>query len=588
MNYYQKSKIAAGLLLSAALMASTAVHAQAEGETVLTSIDGTYTLSGELMGYDGINYQIVTDLGELFVRQEFVICSGANCPGAEVESVTETAEVILTALNDTIKITGTLVEVTSTSFVIDTATGQLTVRRELVTCEGQSCPVTDIQSDRFAVSLPGSSAADLMTTIIGEYAASKDFSLTQTLNTDGNLPDLLVGNERGLEVARIAFKESDNLTAAQALLDGSSALAITREPISIAVLSEAAGRDVVDVAELLEERVVGLDAISFAINPDNGIDVVGIDSIRSILSGGMTNWEQLGGANAPITLHLLASNSSLMDQLNARGMTTSELSANAVVHETVGDLIAALDADENAFGVMYRSQSSDVKVLNLAMSCNIFVDGSDFAVQTEEYPFSLRLYQYTLKSGIASAFANNVGQFITTDFGQQAIASRGLVTQELRIRPIQNQGSRLLSAVLASSGDGVSTKVMRDYISQVSTARRISTSLRFVSGSANLDRKAQEDLNRISEIVRSRQYEGYEVLVFGFSDSYGQLDANLSLSQRRANSVRDILLARNSGYLDLGNVSGFGIGPIAPVGCNTSDAGRQQNRRVEIWVRPKI
>ncbi|MDG1970299.1 MAG: OmpA family protein [Paracoccaceae bacterium] len=152
---------------------------------------------------------------------------------------------------------------------------------------------------------------------------------------------------------------------------------------------------------------------------------------------------------------------------------------------------------------------------------------------------------------------------------------------------MQQQGARLLSAVLATADDSVSRSVMRDYLTETSNARRVSTSLRFLSGQAVLDNKAVEDISCISEIVRANEYEGYEVLVFGFSDSHGKISANLALSKRRAEDVRQILLNENSGYLDLTNVRSYGIGPIAPVGCNTSADGRQRNRRVEIWLRPK-
>ena len=68
---------------------------------------------------------------------------------------------------------------------------------------------------------------------------------------------------------------------------------------------------------------------------------------------------------------------------------------------------------------------------------------------------------------------------------------------------MQQQGARLLSAVLATADDSVSRSVMRDYLTETSNARRVSTSLRFLSGQAVLDNKAVEDFSRISEIVRA-------------------------------------------------------------------------------------
>ena len=568
---------------AAALVAPNAVFA----ETTLKSHDGSFEIEGELLGFDGVNYNIETDLGKLLVKKEFVVCEG-DCPDeTAVAPVSNSGEVTLISLDGSVRVDGTLVEVTDTDFVIDSSTGRLSVRKQFVRCEGAACPQTLINREQIAISVPDAAAANLMTVIVGDYVGSKDFNLTEQVGSDGGLSTLLVGNARGQEIAELNVAQMSNLTAAKALLSGASEFAITRERITPDVMAEILGSDVEDIAPFLDERIIGLDAITFTVNSGNTIDLVGMDFVRDVLSGVISNWSQLGGADEPINVHMLASNKGLEDQLTVRGFDLAAM-GQATLHSTVDDLNAAMEKDASAFGILYRSQVEGVKVLNLTTSCNVYVDSSDFAIQTEEYPLSVRWFQYTPKDGVGSEFANNISEYIATDYGQQSLANNGLVTQQLRVMPMQDQGARLLTSVLATSQDWTSNNVMREYISQVSNARRISTSLRFLSGRADLDSKAVGDLGRISEVIRSKDYEGYEVLVFGFSDSYGTLSANLSLSKRRANSVVDILLKENSGYLDLENVASYGIGPIAPVGCNTSDEGRQQNRRVEVWLRPKV
>ncbi|WP_411892840.1 phosphate ABC transporter substrate-binding/OmpA family protein [Yoonia sp. SDW83-1] len=571
------------LALAIALLATS----PASAETILTAIDGTVTIKGELRGIDETAYRIMTPSGELVVRREFVTCSGDGCPQLETDEAVDDGEVTLTSQDGRVKIDGRLVDVTNTSYIIDTPGGRLTVRREFTICEGASCPSINIESDRFAVTVSGTDGADLVAAIVGDYAAAKDFNLTQQLGGADTLRTLLVGNERGLEISRIAIREMQAAEAIKALIDGDSQFAITRNRITPAVLSAQLGTEISEISEYLNEEIIGLDAVSFVVGATSGIDVISLGDAQSIMNGSIRNWSQLGGADMPIKLHTMADNSGMMDQLRAWGMVNTANLPDAVLHNSVDALNAAINADSSAFGVIYRSQASGVKALNLASACNIFVDNSDFAIQTEEHPLALRWYQYSMKDGGGSEFAQNVSRFIPTDFGQQSIASRGLVTQQLQIVPMQEQGARLLSTVLAGNGDRVSNTVMRNYFNEASNARRISTSLRFLSGNATLDTKAESDIDRISEIVRSSEYEGYEVLVFGFSDSYGTLEANLNLSERRANSVRDLLLNKNPGYLETGTVRSFGIGPIAPVGCNEFAEGREQNRRVEIWIRPR-
>ncbi len=571
-----------GAVLGAALLTSPLT-----AETTLTSPDGKVNLTGELMGFDGVSYRIKTDFGDLVVRKEFVICSGDGCPEEERQTPADAESVLLLANDGSARIPGKLLSVTSTEYVIDSAHGVLTVRREFVTCEGAGCPDERQQLDRIKVAVPDATVAELMTTIVGDYVESKDFNLTEQLNPGSDLPTLLIGDENGLEVSRLSMAQMDNRTAMRALFNGQVAFALTRQRLTPQQVIQALGFSVQSISDVVHEEIIGLDAVDFVVSDNSSIDVMDMDAINAVLSGQITNWSQLGGADAPVELHSLSQSAGLLEQLNARGMSNAALISGATLHDSAEAMNTAISARANAMGVAFRSQVRNVKSLSLSSACNVFVDSSEFAIQTEEYPLGVRLYRYSLKIGEDSELGRNLGQFINTDFGQRAIESRGMITQELQIVPMQQQGARLLSAVLATANDKVSRSVMRDYLTETSNARRISTSLRFLSGKAELDSKAVEDISRISEIVRANEYEGYEVLVFGFSDSFGKIGANLALSKRRAEAVRQILLNENSGYLDVSNVTSYGIGPVAPVGCNTTGEGRQRNRRVEIWLRPK-
>ncbi|MFQ1699453.1 OmpA family protein [Loktanella agnita] len=575
--------VTAQLMLAASFL--TALPAW--GETTLTGIDGTVEIRGELLDYDETTYRIMTPAGELAVRREFVVCTGDGCPETASANANDDRLVVLTSDDGRIKIEGQLIEVTNNAYVVETTNGLLNVRSEFTTCEGAACPDTSIESDRFAVSVSGSDGADLLASIVGDYASAKDYNLTQQLGGENTLQTLLVGNERGLEIARVVVQEMQTQDALRALINGESQFAITRERITPAALATQLGNNVADISDYLNEEIIGLDAVSFVVGASSGIDVISLRDARSVMNGTITNWSQLGGANMPITLHAIGSNSGLMDQLQSWEMVSGSTLPGVTMHDTAEALNDAVNADSAAFGVIYKSQATAVKTLNLASGCNIFVDNSEFSIQTEEHPLALRWYQYSLKEGTVSEFARNLSRFIPTDFGQQSIASRGLVTQQLQILPMHTQGARLLSTILSSDTDRASNVVLRDYFQEASNARRISTSLRFLSGNATLDTKAESDIDRISEIVRSSEYEGYEVLVFGFSDSFGSLEANLDLSGRRAASVRDLLLNKNPGYLESSTVRSFGIGPIAPVGCNELAEGREKNRRVEVWIRPR-
>ena len=72
------------------------------------------------------------------------------------------------------------------------------------------------------------------------------------------------------------------------------------------------------------------------------------------------------------------------------------------------------------------------------------------------------------------------------------------------------------------------------------------------------------------------------VALVGHTDAVGSLDANTALSRRRAEAVRDRLV--QSYDVAPGRVEAQGAGYLAPRASNLTEAGREQNRRVEVVV----
>jgi OOP family OmpA-OmpF porin len=76
------------------------------------------------------------------------------------------------------------------------------------------------------------------------------------------------------------------------------------------------------------------------------------------------------------------------------------------------------------------------------------------------------------------------------------------------------------------------------------------------------------------------QNPGLKLKVVGHTDSTGGLEANLELSRARAEAVVRALVSGHG--VAAGRLAGYGVGPLAPVASNDTDAGRAKNRRVEL------
>ena len=79
------------------------------------------------------------------------------------------------------------------------------------------------------------------------------------------------------------------------------------------------------------------------------------------------------------------------------------------------------------------------------------------------------------------------------------------------------------------------------------------------------------------------EYPSTAVDVVGHASSDGPDDYNMTLSQKRAASVRDYLSAQG---VDPIRMLATGMGETQPIADNATKAGREANRRVEIILTP--
>ena len=101
----------------------------------------------------------------------------------------------------------------------------------------------------------------------------------------------------------------------------------------------------------------------------------------------------------------------------------------------------------------------------------------------------------------------------------------------------------------------------------------------FTSGNANLKAGTTSNLNKLVTFLNN--YPDRTVMIEGYTDSVGGNDYNMSLSQRRAESVRNYLADQGIGEARL---TAVGNGEGDPIASNGSAAGRQRNRRVEVII----
>jgi OOP family OmpA-OmpF porin len=106
--------------------------------------------------------------------------------------------------------------------------------------------------------------------------------------------------------------------------------------------------------------------------------------------------------------------------------------------------------------------------------------------------------------------------------------------------------------------------------------------LLFNTGAATLQPASQEQLGNIAMILKADPKA--KVRIGGYTDNTGDAAANLKLSQERAD---DVMAALAQLGVDPARMDAKGYGEEHPVADNSTDAGRQQNRRISLHVTEK-
>ncbi len=177
------------------------------------------------------------------------------------------------------------------------------------------------------------------------------------------------------------------------------------------------------------EWVVGLDGIAIIVNPSNQINELTLEQLEMIYNGTYTNWNQVGGNNAPIIKYGRQSTSGtyaffrehVLHNRDFVGVT--ELAGNA-------EIVSSVQSDANGIGyagVAYTKQGVTVEVLSIKASESAPAYQPTVAnVKSGSYSIARKLYIYTndVPTGVLAEYI----AFIIGPQGQQLLEIEGYVS----------------------------------------------------------------------------------------------------------------------------------------------------------------
>ncbi len=143
--------------------------------------------------------------------------------------------------------------------------------------------------------------------------------------------------------------------------------------------------------------------------------------------------------------------------------------------------------------------------------------------------------------------------------------------------------TRLTRSLSDVESDEVNVRVLKGvvYIS-------LADNMLFKSGSYEVNQRAMQTLSKIAKIIND--YKDYDVLVEGNTDPVPiqrtNIRNNWDLSVLRASSIVQVL--ENDYGISPSRLTAAGRGEFNPIADNSTELGRQRNRRTEIIITPKL
>jgi outer membrane protein OmpA-like peptidoglycan-associated protein len=130
---------------------------------------------------------------------------------------------------------------------------------------------------------------------------------------------------------------------------------------------------------------------------------------------------------------------------------------------------------------------------------------------------------------------------------------------------------------LTSTGEGGSKTETVTVTVTPRVVDRLTIHVNFDFNKSNIKKSEDAELQKAVDFLKKNK--DYKISLVGYTDSIGSDAYNQKLSERRANSVKDYLVAHGA---DAAKIEASGRGKADPIADNKTEDGRAQNRRVEI------
>jgi phosphate transport system substrate-binding protein len=143
------------------------------------------------------------------------------------------------------------------------------------------------------------------------------------------------------------------------------------------------------------EYKVALDGLSVYVNPENPLKELSVAQVGDIFTGKITNWKDVGGPDAPITVYSRENSSGTYEFFKANVLMGKDFAASAQTMPGTAAIVQAVVKDKNGIGYGGAAYGGSSKLLSIkATDASPAIAPTEETVMNGTYPIWRHLYIY--------------------------------------------------------------------------------------------------------------------------------------------------------------------------------------------------
>jgi len=527
-------KIAATLLCSSA---PAAVFAQAVD---LRSPDDFISVSGEIVGFNGVMLRVQTTVGTISVPASEVICFGEGCN-------------TIVASND--------FGLTADAF------------QDIVTVSATTEDVPQPRSDTLTVAFGNPQYGALYSTLANAFAVTS----SETIVTLGANRSVSLVNDATAETATVSV--TDDVAAADIVLES-----VSLNGTDAQAFSDPSGWA---EANVLPYQMIGMNAYTVMVAPNAAIDSISLSDLARIFAGEITNWSQIGGADINILPLKLPTETVVGQEIDRLVMQPAgKTSADFVLTMAdQGGIVTSINQFPGSVSIVSAARANPDLAVAVSGACGTAVSPTDFNVTSGDYPLVTAIvasYNTTPETGLATELFD----FASAEIAQGLISAEGFVSHASVQQPAAEKNGRL-SGLLGAALDDAQRAAAAQKFQILFDADRLSPTLigGAVSGPEGAWNRAM--MLDVIDAMADPANEGREVIFVGQGQSTAGSQAAISASAIAAATMRDMFAQQARDVIASNNLtlSSYGFGNVSPATCIDGQVANPDFTRIEVWIR---